>query len=280
MFIAGAHMSIAKGLLKAVKQTKEDYKANALQIFLKSPRSRAQKPLNPDEAAQVKKYVKNNKLFLVGHCSYLLNFAKDMSKDPWSIQSLISDLKRTYKLGGVGIVFHMGKTLDLKKEQAYKYLQKNLKKVLKKTQKEGIRIILENTAGQGSEMGCTFEDLKHLYDLLGKNKRIRFCFDTAHAHSAGYNLSTKKAVKETFQEFNKIVGINKIALIHFNDSKKKLGSKVDRHENLGKGLINKVGLKEIIKIAKKKSIPLILETPQKGNKTHFDDLQTLKKWAQ
>lgn len=280
MLIAGAHMSIAKGFLEAAKQTKENYKANALQIFLRSPRSRTEKPLDLDEAAQVKKYIKQNKIFLIGHCSYLLNFAKDIDKDPWPVQSLISDIKKIYQLGGIGVVSHMGKTLNLKKTQAYKYLQKNLKKVLKKTEKEGIWIILENTAGQGSEMGCTFEDLKYLYDLLGKNKRIRFCFDTAHSFVSGYDLSTKKTVKETFNKFNKTIGLNKIALIHFNDSKKELGSKVDRHANLGDGLINKEGLKEIIKIAKRESIPLILETPEKGKKTHLDDLQTLRKWAQ
>lgn len=273
--ILGAHMSIAKGFLPAVQKTVEDYHANALQIFVKSPRGRSEKPLDLDEAAQTKAYVRQNNIKrFVCHASYLLNFAKDFSIDPWPQQSLISDLKKIHLLGGDGVVLHIGKQLELSKDQALKNIKTNIEAALKATKAENNWIILENTAGQGTEIGYLFEQLAEIYQMLEKHPRIRFCFDTQHAFAAGYDL--KNDPDKVMHEFEQAVGKNLIALYHFNDSKKDLGARVDRHESIAKGKIGQAGLKKIAQYAHKNQIPLILETPDID--LHKDEIAHIKTW--
>lgn len=275
MLILGAHMSIAQGFLTAVKKTVEDYGGSALQIFVKSPRGRSEKPLGKKEAELTKKYVaENNIQCFVAHCSYLLNFAKDYSQDSWPKQSLISDLQKIHALGGNGVVLHIGKQLESSKEKAYQNIKTNIMAVLEETEKENNWIILENTAGQGSEIGYLFEQLAQLYSVLEKHPRIRFCIDTQHAFAAGYDIG--KNPEKVIAQFEKVVGKNLIALFHFNDSKKEAGARVDRHENIGKGEIGTQGLKNIAKHAIKNNIPMILETPDFDE--HKQEIAMIKSW--
>ncbi len=270
-------MSISNGFLESAKKTFFEYRANAMQIFLKNPRGRSEKSLGTDEAKEVKKFVQDNNIFCVAHCSYLLNFAKDVSTDLWTLNSLIADLNKIKLLGGYGVVLHIGKYLGLDKDTAYKYLEKNINYIISKTSDS--YIILENTAGQGTEIGYKFDELEFIYkNVLQKSPRIKFCFDTAHAYAAGYNLNTSRSTKDVFNEFDKKIGIKNISVIHFNNTKKDLDSRVDRHENLDTGLIPKEGLKEVIRIADTNHIPLILETPEKNGITHKQDLNILKTW--
>jgi deoxyribonuclease-4 len=269
-------MSIADGFLNAAQKTVAEYGANAMQIFLKSPRGRSEKPLDLKEAEEFKKYCRAHGVFVVGHCSYLLNFAKDLSADPWPLDSLISDLHKIKQLGGGGVVLHLGKYLELDKATALKFMAKNIGEVLNRT-KNGW-IILENTAGQGSEIGWRFEELAKLYGKLGKPTRVKFCLDTAHAFAAGYELSTPVSVKKTLAEFDRLIGLKNLICLHLNDTFKTLGSRVDRHENIGKGLIGKAGLLAIIKLAQQRSWPMILETPECGTGSHLQDLRTIRAW--
>lgn len=276
MLIVGAHMSIANGFLAAVKKTVEDYHANSLQIFLKSPRGRGEKPLNRKEAEETQRYVKEHNIKrFVAHCSYLLNFAKDCKHDPWPQRSLISDLQKIHLLGGDGVVLHIGKMLDLSKAKAYQNIKVNIMAALEATQKENNWIMLENTAGQGSEIGFLFEDLAELYHCLEKHPRIRFCFDTQHAFAAGYDMD--KQPEKVIKQFEQSVGKNLIALCHFNDSKKDKGTRVDRHEHIGKGKIGRSGLEKLMKMATKYSIPLVLETP--SFELHKKEIAQIKTWT-
>jgi deoxyribonuclease IV len=276
-FYIGAHASIGNGLENSLKSIKE-IGGNAVQIFLKNPRGRAGKPLDEIEAEKAKEYLKENKMFLVGHCSYLLNFAKPFSKNPWAVESLIDDMKRMSRLGGMGIVLHIGKFLDYPKNEAFENIRKNIGKVLKSTPEETY-LIWENTAGQGTEVGFRFEELADLYEKVGKDKRIRFCLDTCHSHAAGYDLSTKGGVMEWKNTFDKLIGWDKVVCIHLNDCKREAGSRVDRHEDLGYGTIGNNGLKEIVKLARDSGIPLILETPTR-DMSYPAQIKMVKDWAE
>lgn len=276
--IFGAHVSIANGFLGAAIQATEEYRSNAMQIFIKSPRSTGTKHISDEEAREFRKYAKQSGLkYFVAHCSYLLNFAKPPAKNKWVLDLLINDIECIDKLGGNGVVLHIGKYLETSRQEAFKNVADSIHVVFEATKKSKIPLLLETTAGQGTEIGFQFEELKEIYKRIKEKKRIRFCVDTCHIFSAGYDLRTPRAVKETFANWDKNIGIDKIGCIHFNDSQKQLGSKVDRHEILGEGTIGKEGLTEVAKIAYKHNIPIILETPEKV-RTHADDISILKSW--
>lgn len=292
MLIIGVHQSIAKGFYNAVDNTVNFYHTNALQIFLKSPQMVTFCKITDDEANKTKQYIVDNNIFLVGHCSYLLNFAKEQNfrdtndvkkKGNWAVNSLVDDLISINKLNGYGIVLHIGKYTDQSKEESIKIIVKNIKEVIKnlefklKDNKKMPYIIMENTAGQGTEIGSNLEELVEIYDLLGRHPRIKFCIDTAHAFASGYDLRTKSGFDDFIKKFDKLIGIENIGLFHFNDSKKELLSKVDRHDSIGYGLIGEEGLKNIAEFAKNKTIPLILETPDK-EVSHLEDINKVKNW--
>lgn len=274
-FYLGAHMSIGMGYQNSLKSA-QAIGGNGAQIFLKNPRGRVGKNLDESEARETKIYLKENDLFLIGHCSYLLNFAKPFSENPWAVESLIDDLNRMSKLGGIGVVLHIGKYLDYSKQEAFTNIKDNIKLVLDKTPKD-VYVIWENTAGQGTEIGFRFEELGELYEAVGKPARVKFCLDTCHSHSAGYDLSTKEGVMSWKAEFDKYIGWENVSCIHFNDDKKEAASRVDRHADLGYGTIGEVGLKEIAKLAKADKIPLILETPA-DNISYKEQIDMIKSW--
>jgi deoxyribonuclease IV len=276
--VLGAHMSIAKGFLEAAHEAVEELGANALQLFLKSPRGRGITKLTPQVAADYISYVDSiGPFFSVAHASYLLNFAKPLGHDPWPLTSLVADLRSMEMLKGDGVVLHVGKTLELPYEVAEDHLVENLKRVLDETSDLSQPILLENTAGQGTEMGTTFEQLQSLYERLDKHPRLKFCLDTCHLFAAGYDLRTKDDVESILQKFDQLIGLDKVALFHFNDSLKDLNSRVDRHQNLEMGFIGSGGLKALAQFGVKHSIPMILETPLK-TRTHLDDLTILRSW--
>ncbi|MFA6528337.1 MAG: deoxyribonuclease IV [Candidatus Gracilibacteria bacterium] len=270
--IFGAHMSISGGFVGALKEAHASLGANAMQIFMKSPRGRAVTKLTREEANEFKDYARKIDFkFTVAHCSYLLNFAKPGAE--WALQSLVDDLKGVEMLGGKGVVLHVGKSLELSHSEAINFLIKNLKKVLKETDGLNAKIILENTAGQGTEMGRSFEELFEIYEVLGKDKRVGFCLDTCHSWAWGYDWTRPELV---FKGFDRILDLKNLDLIHFNDAMKVRGSRVDRHANLGDGEIGEKALAEIAKFACKNSIPIILETPETKGKTHKDDIAVLQ----
>lgn len=271
----GAHISIAHGYNGAIKDILK-IEGNAVQIFLKNPRGRAGKKLDMTDVEVTNKLIKENDVFLVGHCSYLLNFAKPLQDNKWAVENLLDDLIRISKLGGIGVVLHIGKYLKMSKKEAFKNIIDNINYVIKHSPKD-VYIIWENTAGQGTEIGYRIEELKELYELLPDKKRIRFCLDTCHAFAAGYNLSTKEGVHKWREEFDKLIGWEKVLLIHFNDAMKECGSRVDRHAKLLEGKIGEEGLKKIAKIAYETEKPMILETPQDYEGYHKEIL-LIKKW--
>ncbi|MFA5352240.1 MAG: deoxyribonuclease IV [Candidatus Gracilibacteria bacterium] len=274
--IFGAHVSIADGFTAAALFAREKLSANALQIFAKSPRSNGKSKLTESEAKDYRAAAKS--IFTVIHCSYLLNFAKDLSQIIYPLENLIDDLHTSEMLGAAGVILHVGKHLNLSRGEGIAWVVKNLQFVLEKTKALKSAVILEITAGQGSELGNNFAELREIYIQMGKPKRIKFCFDTCHAFAAGYDLRDAARVKKVFTELDKTLGIKNLSCIHFNDALMDFNSKVDRHANLGEGKIGKAGLIAVAQFAQKNSVPLILETPERNGKTHLQDLKKLRSW--
>lgn len=278
MLILGAHMSIAGGFARAAKKTGEEYGCNALQLFTKSPRSRQVKPIDPDDAEEFKDHCKHyNIKHVVAHSSYLLNFGKPIAEVQWALNDIKTDFQRVHAIGGHGVVVHIGKSLDGDRQEAINNVIENAKIVIEETKHTNLEYILENTAGQGTEIGFRLDELGQVWKgLKGFSPRLKSCLDTAHIWAAGYDISTKSGVEQTLKEYDQHIGINTLSCFHFNDSIKELGSRVDRHANIGKGLIGLEGLKTIAQFAEKRSIPLILETPEKDGMTHLDDVKIVK----
>jgi len=169
----------------------------------------------------------------------------------------------------------------LSSSEAIKNYVDNIKIIVEKTNGSESAVILENTAGQGTEIGFRLDDLGEIYKKIDNKKRVRVCLDTAHMFGAGYDLREEKAVKNTLGEIDKYIGVENIACIHFNDAKKPLSSRVDRHEDVGRGTIGEDGLRSFVKELRKlggENIPLILETPE-GFDSYEKQIKKIKSWS-
>lgn len=214
------------------------------------------------------------------HASYAINLAKNWTDySPWIIQ-LIEEIEIASKIDAKAIVIHLGKQLDLSKEEAYNNMYTSLLYVASQTINfKNVRLLLETSSGQGSEMCYKLEDLSHFYKKISKNPnkklidRFGICIDTCHIFAAGYNIINKEMIDIYLESFEELIGLRHVYLIHLNDSKKEVGSNVDRHENIGNGKIGKVGLLYFAKYFKNLNIPIILETPYEHI---LDDLQLIK----
>ncbi len=213
------------------------------------------------------------------HASYTINIAQNWDEYSWWINQLLLEINIANKINAKFIVLHLGKSLDIDTTVALNNMYSSLLYIANKTKDIPIKILLETSSGQGSEMCIKLEELSHFINKLlnHKNKSISdkfgICIDTCHIFSAGYDINTKQSVSNYLKKFDELIGIKNIKLFHLNNSKTKLGSNIDRHDNLEQGTIQIEGLKELIKFAHKLEIPLILETPDKNIK---DDLYLLK----
>ena len=258
----------------SIKNGYETFGGKAYQIFMKTPRRKVFSPLKKEDAIKTKEYVSKNKLYLVAHSGYLFNIANDPKDNEYTIKTAVDDLVSISELGGVGAVFHVGKHKGNGEELGSKNMYLNVKKILEESAKKAPHsiFILETAAGAGTECCKKLEQLAEFRDKFTKDekKRIRFCLDTCHMFSAGYDYRTEKQVVQFEKEVESTIKWKNVELLHFNDSKAKHGSGVDRHESIGEGYIGNTGLREIAKIACKKGIPIILETPK-------DKVEKLKK---
>jgi len=278
--LLGAHITIGKGLAKAIEYGQE-IGCTAIQIFTKSNRSYFVKKLNAEEIQAFKETKKNSDIkCVITHTSYLINVgSKNADTEKKSVSSLKEELSRCELLGIPYLVLHPGSHLGAGEEKCIKKIAKNLDIVLEKATGK-TKILLENMAGQGTSVGYKFEHLKQIRDLCKYKKLIGVCFDTCHAYAAGYDFSDPQSYKETFKKFGQILGLTRLMAIHLNDSKTELGSRKDRHENIGKGKIPLKAFELIMKDKRFSQIPKILETPVDKNFTQYKrELKLLKKLA-
>jgi deoxyribonuclease-4 len=225
----------------------------------------------------IKKYLHNNDIKLFIHSSFMLNFARiSIKHTSWWITNLINEMICASKMGAIGCIVHMGKHLELSKRIAIDNMYRSLLYVLENTPKN-VKLILETPCGQGTELCYKLEDLRDFFEMFPDKDRIKFCIDTCHIFVAGYDIRTKRNVLRFFEKINNTIKLENVCVVHLNDSKNDLGSKIDRHEIIGKGYIGMNGLSEFVKICYSLGIPIILETPTNN---HTNEINIIKKIIQ
>ena len=258
----GAHVSAAGGV-DNVPQRANEIGANAFALFTKNQRQWVAKPLTEEVIQRFKlecqKYGFRAEQILP-HDSYLINLgAPELDKLEKSRAAFIDEMKRCQQLGLTLLNFHPGS--HLKKLSESDCLDRIAESInLAHQEVPDVIAVIENTAGQGTNLGWRFEHLAHIIDKVEDKSRVGVCLDTCHTFTAGYDLRTKEACEHTFAEFDRIVGMHYLRAMHLNDSKIPLGGKVDRHHSLGKGEIGWACFEYIMQDQRFDSIPLILET--------------------
>ena len=261
--LLGAHMSIAGGVGNAFLQGQK-VACQAIQIFTKSSRQWASKPLDNDEIAQFHANRKSTGInAVVAHDSYLLNLG---SPDPVlrtrSIGAFIDEMERCEVLAVSNLIAHPGAHIGAGEAEGIKTIARSLDEVHKVCAGFKVKVTLEITAGQGSNLGYRFEQIGDIIDATKECDRLRVCFDTEHAFAAGYDIRTAEGYERTFAEFDQTIGIELLAAFHLNDSKKELYSRVDRHEHIGKGFIGVEGFRLLMNDQRFWGLPMCLETPK------------------
>lgn len=259
--LVGCHVSIAGGIHKVFDRG-ESVGCTAIQIFTKSNRNWFDKKLKTEEIEKFKVAAKQSSIkAVVAHTGYLINIGSNKaSTATQSTNSLLDEVHRCQELGVKILVLHPGSHLGAGEEKCIKQIAHNLDHVLE--QSDGsVTVALETMAGQGTNLGYTFEQLKEIRSLCKHKKNIAFCLDTCHVFAAQYDISTEDGYRETFKQFDTILGLEHLKAIHMNDSQTKLGSRVDRHAPLGEGYIKLATFERIMNDKKLIDIPKILETP-------------------
>ncbi len=262
--LIGAHMPTSGGLKTSLINGKA-IGCTAVQLFTASPRQwRHTPPGEEDIAAFLAARAETGIGFLVSHDSYLINLAAP-SPDVLerSTGAFRAELDRAEVLGISWVVTHMGAHLDKGEEEAMNRLVESLKAVLEDTDRAGYKvgIALETTAGQGTGLGWRFEQLGYILNGVEEHPRLGVCMDTCHVFAAGYDLRSEVSYKHTFDLFDSQIGLSKLKVLHCNDSKKPLGSRVDRHEHIGEGEIGLETFARLMTDPALLSVPAILETP-------------------
>ena len=261
--LLGAHMSIAGGVDKSLIPGKT-VDCDAIQIFTKSSRQWAAKPYTKEE---IELFDSNRKATgittVIAHDSYLLNLGSpDDTLRKRSVAAFIDELERSEILGVSNLVAHPGSHVGAGEDQGIKTIAHSLDEVHKACPRYNVKVTLEITAGQGSNLGYRFEQIARMLDATKENERVRVCFDTEHAFAAGYDIRTKEGYQRTFAEFDEAIGLDRLAAFHLNDSKKEFNSRVDRHEHIGKGHIGVEAFRFLMNDKRFWNLPMCLETPK------------------
>jgi deoxyribonuclease-4 len=204
---------------------------------------------------------------------YLPNIASSKSKFyQQSIRSIVTDLQRAEQLGAQYLIIHIGHRMESSEDEAIESVSQGINLAFEKV-KNGVMLLMENTAGQGTEIGYTFEQIKKIVEGVHDRQRVGVCLDTAHTFEAGYDVSNKEGLEETLEKFDKTVGLRRLHLIHLNDSKTPLGSRKDRHWHIGEGYIGLEGFRHLVNHRSLGHLPGIMETPRKDT---VEDLKNMK----
>jgi deoxyribonuclease-4 len=272
-------MSIAGGVSKA-PQLGRKARCDTIQIFTKNNTQWKAKPLKDEEVSLFfEAKVKAGIDLVFGHNCYLINLASpDKVIHRKSVNAMIIEIKRAETLKLPWLVIHPGAHKGEGEEEGLKKITRSLDTVHDAAKGAAVRIALETTSGSGSALGFRFEHLRRIIDLVKEPERLAVCFDTCHAFTAGYDISTTAGYEKTFEEFDRLIGLDRLVCFHLNDSLKDLGSRVDRHAHIGKGKIGLDGFRMLMNDKRFTDIPMVLETP-KGKELKEDrmNLGTLRR---
>jgi deoxyribonuclease-4 len=260
--LIGAHMSIAGGIYKALERGRS-VSCRTIQVFLKNSNQWKAKPLTEEDRILFRTAQETSGIHpVLAHDSYLINLASpDSVLYRKSLDAFVGELRRAEFLGVPYLILHPGAHMGKGSQAGIARVAKALRKALDQVESR-VKILLENTAGQGSSLGHRFEELAAILDRLQNPDRVGICLDTCHAFAAGYDLRTEEGYEETMRELERIIGVDKISAFHLNDSKKDLFSRVDRHFHIGKGMIGLEAFRLLINDSRFAGIPKILETPK------------------
>jgi deoxyribonuclease-4 len=262
----GAHVSIAGGVENAPLNAAK-IEAKAFAMFTRNQRQWLTRPLTPENIKGFKENCEKlgyKPFQILAHDSYLINMGNPEELNlKKSREAFTDEMQRCEILGLDRLNFHPGSHLNLiTSEECMKLIAVSINMALEKS--KGVAAVIENTAGQGSNLGFTFEQIKFIIDNIEDKSRAGVCIDTCHTYSGGYDIKSSEGFRQTFDEFDRIIGFQYLKGVHMNDSKKGLGSKVDRHENIGKGFLGTATFEMIMNDKRFDNIPLILETPDES----------------
>ena len=269
-------MSIEGGLHRAFERIRL-VKGESLQIFSKNQRQWSAPSLSDSEIQQFKEaWQQWGKGPVAVHDSYLINLANpDTKKSNRAVGAFAEEISRAGLLSIPYLIMHPGSHVGAGVENGLKHLTVNLDRAFEKAEDTtSVMVLLETTAGQGTGLGSSFEELAHVISNSKYRDRLGVCFDTCHTFAAGYDISTKNGYKKTFSDFDAIIGLARLKFFHLNDSKKELGSRVDRHAHIGKGEIGLAGFRLLMNDPRFTKHPMVLETPK--GKDLKEDMENLK----
>lgn len=270
----GAHMSIAGGVHRALERG-ASIGCASVQIFLKNNMQWAGSPLCAHEIACFRQH----RLPAFAHSGYLLNLASPHAPNRRrSITALVDEIKRAAALGVPFIVMHPGAHLGAGEEAGLRTLARSLDVVFAATGGSKVQIALETTAGQGTCLGHRFEHLAYALEHCRRPKRLAICVDTCHLFAAGHDIRTPRGYETTMRDLDRVIGAEHVVAFHLNDSKKPLGSRVDRHEHIGKGHIGLTTFRCLLRDPRWAGLPMSLETPKGADlREDVENLRVLRK---
>jgi len=263
MPLLGAHMSIAGGLHLAFDRLRE-VGGRALQVFTKNERQWASPALSEESVRRFREsWRANGHIPVAVHDTYLINLAaSDTVKLEKSVHVFAEELQRTERLEIVYLIMHPGSHVGQGVEAGLERFVSNLDRALALSGTSRVTVLIETTAGQGSSLGSTFEEIAYILSVSHFGDRLGVCFDTCHAFAAGYDIRSEASYRETFSRFDELIGLDRLKFFHLNDSKRGLGSHVDRHEHIGKGAIGLAGFRLLLNDPRFRHHPMVLETPK------------------
>jgi deoxyribonuclease-4 len=279
----GAHMSVAGGLPRAVERAVV-HGCEAFQIFAKNANQWRGRELPSAEIDAFRAMVQGAGLYpVVSHASYLINLAT--SNPPlWqqSLAALGDEIDRAEALGLLGVVLHPGACTAGSETDALDRIADGLIELLAARGQGRAMVLLEQTAGQGTSLGATFEQMAYLIAKTDAHRRIGVCLDTCHLLAAGYDIASAEGYADTFEQFGRLIGFDRLRLFHLNDSKRPLASRVDRHEHIGQGYVGIESFRRLVNDSRFQGLPMVLETPKGDGKASgpivpdLDDIRNLR----
>jgi deoxyribonuclease-4 len=260
-------MSVAGGLPRAVERAVV-HRCAALQIFAKNANQWRGRPIPREEIRAFRASVKAGGIEpVISHASYLINLA---STNPvlrkQSIEAMADEIDRAEALGLLGVVLHPGAYTAGNEADGLTLIADALLALLRERQRGKTMVLLENTAGQGTTLGATFEQIASIVAKTGDHRRIGVCLDTCHLLASGYDICSSEGYASTFAQFGRVVGFDRLRAFHMNDSKKPLGSRVDRHEHIGQGHLGLEPFRRIVNDRRFRDLPMLLETEKAAGK--------------
>jgi deoxyribonuclease-4 len=276
----GFHVRNWKRLPDDLLLLKEKHGCTVFQIFLTSPRQNIKRMAETKVAwfAQIKKFIADNNLQLFIHAPYTINVSRATDPRNWWNRALLMEMHWASLIGATGLVLHMGRSLDMDKNVAAANMATNIEWVVSNAPTD-VQLLLETPAGQGSELGITVEELADIWNLIPSKIRANmgFCIDTCHLFAAGYDFRQPEIVQSWSATFEELIGLNKIKLIHLNDSQVECGTRRDRHAAPGKGMM-KAALGELVRLFYELNIPMVIESPGGEDKDIAQAAKTTISW--